>query len=76
MYCMIFAPLTGKNINEKSICCRFFISGEHADSFSWLFEKFIDCMGSALSLIITDQDVGMKAAIECELVRTRHQWCM
>ncbi|XP_047948993.1 protein FAR1-RELATED SEQUENCE 5-like [Salvia hispanica] len=33
-------------------------------------------MGSAPKLIITDQDLGMKVAVERVLVDTRHRWCM
>ncbi|XP_047949651.1 protein FAR1-RELATED SEQUENCE 5-like [Salvia hispanica] len=36
------------------------LSKENVDSFSWLFECFVKCMGSAPKLIITDQDLGMK----------------
>ncbi|XP_042059411.1 protein FAR-RED IMPAIRED RESPONSE 1-like [Salvia splendens] len=33
-------------------------------------------MGVAPKLIVTDQDLGMKVAIEEVLVNTRHRWCM
>ncbi|XP_042065425.1 protein FAR1-RELATED SEQUENCE 5-like [Salvia splendens] len=52
------------------------LSKENADSFTWLFERFVKCMGSEPKLIITDQDLGMKVAVERVLVDTRHRWCM
>ncbi|XP_042067312.1 protein FAR1-RELATED SEQUENCE 5-like [Salvia splendens] len=33
-------------------------------------------MGVAPKLIVTDQDLGMKVAVEEVLVNTRHRWCM
>lgn len=76
-YCMIFAPFTGKDNHGRPVTfAAGLLSGEDADSFSWLFRKFIECMGYAPRLIITDQDLGMKAAIERVLVGTRHRWCM
>ncbi|XP_042065583.1 protein FAR1-RELATED SEQUENCE 5-like [Salvia splendens] len=33
-------------------------------------------MGAAPKLIITDQDLGMKVAVDSVLVDTRHRWCM
>ncbi|XP_042009048.1 uncharacterized protein LOC121757590 [Salvia splendens] len=40
------------------------LSKENANSFSWLFNQFVKCMGVAPKLIVTDQDLGMKVAIE------------
>lgn len=70
---MIFAPFTRKDNHARPVT---FAAGllpkEDASSFSWLFQKFVDCMGSTASLIITDQDLGMKKVIKCVLVGTRH----
>ncbi|XP_042056395.1 protein FAR1-RELATED SEQUENCE 5-like [Salvia splendens] len=52
------------------------LSKENAPSFEWLFERFVKCMGVAPKLIITDQDLGMKVAVNSVLVDTRHRWCM
>ncbi|XP_042034550.1 protein FAR1-RELATED SEQUENCE 5-like [Salvia splendens] len=59
-YSMIYAPFTGKD-NYGAQC--------H-------LELFVKCMGIAPKLIITDQDLGMKVAVEKVLVNTRHRWCM
>lgn len=74
---MIFAPFTGMDNHGRPVnFAAGLLSNEDAASFSWLFNKFVDCMGAPPSLIITDQDLGMKAAIERVLVGTRHRWCM
>ncbi|XP_042027240.1 uncharacterized protein LOC121774428 [Salvia splendens] len=52
------------------------LSKENAYTFSWLFNQFVTCMSVAPKLIVTDQDLGMKVAIEEVLVNTRHRWCM
>lgn len=74
---MIFAPFTGVNNHGRFVTFGAgLLSGEDAASFSWLFEKVVLCMGTAPSLIITDQDLGMKVAIKQVLVETWYRWCM
>lgn len=74
---MIFAPFTGKDNHGKPVSFGAgLLSGEDSDSFSWLFEKFIECMGGQPKLIITDQDLGMLSAVKSVLGGTRHRWCM
>ncbi|XP_042026561.1 protein FAR1-RELATED SEQUENCE 5-like [Salvia splendens] len=76
-YCMVFGPFTGKDNHGCPVTFGAgFVSNEGADSFSWLLSEFVDCMGFAPKLIITDQDWGMKLAIERVLTSTRHRWCM
>ncbi|XP_042030902.1 protein FAR1-RELATED SEQUENCE 5-like [Salvia splendens] len=76
-YCMVFGPFTGKDNHGCPVTFGAgFVSNEGADSFSWLLREFVDCMGFAPKLIITDQDWGMKLAIERVLTSTRHRWCM
>ncbi|XP_056695623.1 protein FAR1-RELATED SEQUENCE 5-like [Spinacia oleracea] len=57
-YKMIFAPFTG--LDNHRLCITFgasFLGDEKAESFSWLFEKFLDAMeGHKPVCIITDQD--------------------
>ncbi|XP_042044878.1 protein FAR1-RELATED SEQUENCE 4-like [Salvia splendens] len=62
-------------MGDCSIWCRLILK-KMLISFAWLFERFVKCMGSAPKLIITDQDLGMKVAVERVLVDTRHRWCM
>jgi hypothetical protein len=63
---MIFAPFTGINHHRQSITLGAgFLENEKIESFVWLFEKFLEAMGGhEPTLIITDQDPSMKAAIE------------
>ncbi|XP_042051398.1 protein FAR1-RELATED SEQUENCE 5-like [Salvia splendens] len=76
-YCMVFGPFTGKDNHGCPVTFGAgFVSNEGADSFSWLLSEFVECMGFAPKLIITDQDWGMKLAIEHVLPSTRHRWCM
>ncbi|KAH6782329.1 hypothetical protein C2S51_007622 [Perilla frutescens var. frutescens] len=52
------------------------MSGEDAESYSWVLQKFKDCMGASPSLIITDQDLGLKVVVRQVLPNTRHRLCM
>ncbi|XP_057432975.1 protein FAR1-RELATED SEQUENCE 5-like [Lotus japonicus] len=77
-YSMIFAPFTG--VNHHRQCVTFgaaFLADEKADSFIWLFEKFLEAMGHHQpNLIITDQDPAMKVAIEKIFNHSAHRFCM
>lgn len=74
---MIFAPFTGKDNHGRPVtfACGL-LCNEDADSFSWLFNQFICCMGEEPKLIITDQDLGMKSAVKRVFSDTRHRLCM
>lgn len=74
---MIFASFMGKDNHGKPVTFGAgLLSNKDSASFSWLFQKFIACMGAPPNLIITDPDSGMKVAIEQVLIGTRHRWCM
>ncbi|KAH6766759.1 hypothetical protein C2S52_017742 [Perilla frutescens var. hirtella] len=76
-YSMIFAPFTGKDNHGKLVTFgAALMSGEDAESYSWVFQKFKDCMGGSPSLIITDQDLGLKVAVRQVLPDTRHRLCI
>ena len=50
---------------------------EKADSFKWLFDKFLDAMGGRMPVcLITDQDPAMKVAIKEKLQSTTHRFCI
>ncbi|XP_021767113.1 protein FAR1-RELATED SEQUENCE 5-like [Chenopodium quinoa] len=65
-YTMIFAQFTGRNHHRR--CITFgaaFLCDKKTESFTWLFEKFLEAMGGHKPrCIITDQDPAMKAAIK------------
>ncbi|XP_057811884.1 protein FAR1-RELATED SEQUENCE 5-like [Salvia miltiorrhiza] len=52
------------------------ISREDVDSYSWVLEKFVECVGNAPPLLITDQDPGLKKAVASVWPETRHRYCM
>ena len=54
-----------------------FLANEKIESYEWLFKTFLKAMGGvAPHLIITDEDVSMKAAIAQILLDTVHRLCM
>ncbi|KAH6813588.1 hypothetical protein C2S51_022606 [Perilla frutescens var. frutescens] len=68
-YSMIFAPFTGKDNHGKLVTFgAALMSDEDAESYSWVLQKFKDCMGASPSLIITDQDLGLKVAVRQEIM--------
>ncbi|XP_042067200.1 protein FAR-RED IMPAIRED RESPONSE 1-like [Salvia splendens] len=74
---MVFGPFTGKDNHGCPIAFGAgFVSSENCDAFSWVFTVFVECMGVAPRIIITDQDWGMRLAIEKVLSGTRHCLCM
>ncbi|XP_057780929.1 protein FAR1-RELATED SEQUENCE 5-like [Salvia miltiorrhiza] len=76
-YKMIFTPFTGRDNHGK--CLSFgaaIISREDVDSYSWVLEKFVECVGNAPPLLITDQDPGLKKAVAAVWPQTRHRYCM
>ncbi|XP_047953316.1 protein FAR1-RELATED SEQUENCE 5-like [Salvia hispanica] len=76
-YCMIFTPFTGKDNHGKPVTfAAGLVCNEKTGAFAWLFKHFVECMGVAPKMIVTDQDLGMRSAIQEVLVGTRHRWCM
>ncbi|KAK9677122.1 hypothetical protein RND81_11G122900 [Saponaria officinalis] len=62
-YDMPFSPFVRVNHHGSSIVlAAALISHEDADSFTWVFEQWMVCMGKAPSVILTDQD---KAIANC-----------
>ncbi|GFY98617.1 FAR1-related sequence 3 [Actinidia rufa] len=77
-YDMPFAPFVGVNHHGQSILlgCGL-ISHEDTESFSWLFQTWLECMwGGAPKAIITDQCQAMRNAIQNIFPDTRHRWCI
>lgn len=74
---MIFAPFTGKDNHGK--CVTFgvaIIFHEDDESYSWVSQKFVDCMGSHPNVLITDQDPALKKAVQIVLPNMSHKFCM
>ncbi|XP_057811699.1 protein FAR1-RELATED SEQUENCE 5-like [Salvia miltiorrhiza] len=76
-YNLIFVPFTGKDNHGR--CVTFgagLISHEDEESYSWVLEKFVECMRRRPMMIITDQDPALKKSVERILYDTRHRFCM
>ncbi|XP_044444894.1 protein FAR1-RELATED SEQUENCE 5-like [Triticum aestivum] len=77
-YNLPFAPfvgVTGHGQNYLFACSM--IENETADTFQWLFETFLHCMGGkSPSTIITDEDAGMKTAIPLVFPHICHRRCL
>ena len=77
-YSMIFAPFTGLNHHRQYVTFgAAFLANEKVDSFTWLFEKFLETMeGREPKLIVTNQASAMKIAIEKILCSPSHRFYM
>ncbi|KAI3896866.1 hypothetical protein MKX03_013517, partial [Papaver bracteatum] len=77
-YGMPFAPFVGVNHHGQSILLGCGLLGnETIPTFVWLFKTWLHFMGvSTPKCIITDQDSGMKAAVEIVFPHTKHRWCL
>ncbi|XP_057802983.1 protein FAR1-RELATED SEQUENCE 5-like [Salvia miltiorrhiza] len=76
-YKLIFTPFTGKDNHGR--CVTFgaaLIANEDVESYSWVFNKFRECMGSEPNVLTTDQDPAMRKAVQNVLPNTSHRLCM
>ncbi|KAL3643786.1 hypothetical protein CASFOL_014601 [Castilleja foliolosa] len=76
-YNLIFEPFTGIDNHRRIVTFGAgLLSKEDSDLYAWLIGKFKECMGRQPLMITTDQDPGMRKAIESVLPDTRHRYCM
>ncbi|XP_056690201.1 protein FAR1-RELATED SEQUENCE 5-like [Spinacia oleracea] len=76
-YRMAFAPFVGVNHHGKSIVfAAALISHEDTDSFVWVFEEWLKCMGKPPKGILTDQDKAIGRAISEVFPRVPHRLCL
>ncbi|KAF8036156.1 hypothetical protein BT93_C1991 [Corymbia citriodora subsp. variegata] len=76
-YEMICAPFVGVNHHWNNVLfgCAFLLD-ETAESFIWLFDAFLKCMGNkAPKIIFTDQNQVMAKAIRTVFPNTQHRLC-
>ena len=74
---MVFVPFTGVDNNNSSITFAFgLLLNEDIDSYVWLFENFKKSMGHEPYIILTDQDLSVKAAVESVFTTVVHRFCM
>ncbi|XP_074305705.1 protein FAR1-RELATED SEQUENCE 5-like [Silene latifolia] len=77
-YCMLFTPFTGVDHHKRSVT---FASGllfhKDEDSFTWVFQKFLDAMGQGEPhCIITYQCAGIKLGLRAVFKHARRRYCM
>ncbi|KAK9075528.1 hypothetical protein SSX86_003852 [Deinandra increscens subsp. villosa] len=77
LYKMVFVPFTGIDHHKK--CVTFgagLLSAETTECYSWLLEKFLEAHhGKQPTIILTDQDPAMKAAVKAVFDDTVHRLC-
>ncbi|XP_074277276.1 protein FAR1-RELATED SEQUENCE 5-like [Silene latifolia] len=67
-YKMPFTPFVGVNHHGSTVVlASALISHEYAASFTWVFRRWLDCMGRPPSVIITDQCRGIGLAVKTNL---------
>ncbi|XP_074314352.1 protein FAR1-RELATED SEQUENCE 5-like [Silene latifolia] len=66
-YKMSFTPFVGVNHHGSTVVlASVLISHEDAASFTWVFRRWLDCMGRPPSVIITDQCRGIGLVVKTE----------
>ncbi|KAK9732629.1 hypothetical protein RND81_04G011500 [Saponaria officinalis] len=80
-YRMPFSPFVGLNHHGSTIIfAAALVSYEDTETFEWMFEKWIECMGRAPRVMLTDQCKAMEGALRKNLRShpqlTRINWDM
>lgn len=76
-YKMSFAPFTGVNHHKQSILfgCAL-LADESESTFIWLFKTWLEAMsGRQPGLIITDNDITIRTAVERVFPESCHRYC-
>ncbi|XP_074318414.1 protein FAR1-RELATED SEQUENCE 5-like [Silene latifolia] len=77
-YCMLFTPFTGVDHHKRSVTfASALLFHEDEDSFTWVFQKFLDAMGQREPhCIITDQCVGIKLGLRAVFKHAKRRYYM
>ncbi|XP_056692660.1 protein FAR1-RELATED SEQUENCE 5-like [Spinacia oleracea] len=76
-YRMPFAPFVGVNHHGKSIVfAAALISHEDTETFVWVFEEWLKCMGKPPKGILPDQDKAIGKAISLVFPGVPHRLCL
>ncbi|KAK9748686.1 hypothetical protein RND81_02G073600 [Saponaria officinalis] len=76
-YRMPFSPFVGVNHHGSTVIfAAALVSYEDMKTFEWVFEKWIDCMGRAPTVMLTDQCKAMEGAIRKVFPHTKHRLCL
>ncbi|XP_074301280.1 protein FAR-RED IMPAIRED RESPONSE 1-like [Silene latifolia] len=75
---MSFTPFTGVDNHKRSVTfCGALVAHKDADSFKWVFTRFLAAMGGKEpKYIIIDQDAGILKAVPLVFKTARHRYCM
>ncbi|XP_074290437.1 protein FAR1-RELATED SEQUENCE 5-like [Silene latifolia] len=70
-------PFVGVNHHGSTILyAAALISYEDTESFEWVFEKWMEWMGRAPTVLLTDQCKAMEGAIKKVFPETKHRLCL
>ncbi|XP_074305488.1 protein FAR1-RELATED SEQUENCE 8-like [Silene latifolia] len=76
-YKMPFTPFIGVNHHGITVVlASALISHEDVISFTWVFKRWLDCMGRAPSVIIADQCRGIGKAVNDVFPNMPHRLCL
>ncbi|KAL2932665.1 Protein FAR1-RELATED SEQUENCE 5 [Bienertia sinuspersici] len=76
-YRMSFAPFIGVSHHGKSIVfAAMLLSHEDTETFVWLFNQWLKCMGNPPKGILTDQCKAIGKAVETVFVGVPHRLCL
>ncbi|XP_076900829.1 protein FAR1-RELATED SEQUENCE 5-like [Bidens hawaiensis] len=76
-YKMVFVPFTEIDNHCHSVTVGAgLLASETIESYTWLLQMLLKSFGSALKVVVTDQDPAMKQAISSVFPNTRHRLCM
>ncbi|XP_052624889.1 protein FAR1-RELATED SEQUENCE 5-like [Lactuca sativa] len=76
-YRMVFVPFTVIDHHKKSVTVAAgLLSNESIESYSWLLKAFLITHVKEPTLVLTDQDVAIKEAIENVFPNSKHPLCM
>ncbi|XP_074266521.1 protein FAR1-RELATED SEQUENCE 6-like [Silene latifolia] len=76
-YKMPFTPFVGVNHHGSTVVlASALISHEDAVSFTWVFRRWLDCMGRPPSIIITDQCRGIGLDVKTVFPNVPHRLCL
>ncbi|KAK9689378.1 hypothetical protein RND81_09G055700 [Saponaria officinalis] len=72
-----FCPFVGVNHHGSTIVyAATLISYEDMESFEFVFRNWINCMGRAPSIIVTDECKGIEGAINSKFPDAKHRLCL
>ena len=74
---MVFVPLT--EIDNHKRCITFgtgLLARETKEYYIWLLKQFLNAFGKQPSIVVTDQDAAMGAAVATVFTESTHLLCM